>query len=93
MKNLMSKSRKPSGERPYITLVDERMVPEWTYQVLKSYQQDGSKPYARVFCLVDGFAEDLGDVYVDDLKGARIIDFDRDVFASENDARVALFGV
>lgn len=35
----------------------------WTWYVLKSYEKDRKAPYARAFCLVDGFESELGDVY------------------------------
>lgn len=37
----------------------------WRYHVLKKYKKnEASDPYARWFCLVDGFESELGDVYV-----------------------------
>jgi len=47
---------------------DDRL--DWTWYVLKSYQKDDGKPYARWFCLVDGFESELGDVYVAEVKRA-----------------------
>jgi len=41
----------------------------WTWYVLKSYQADRNKPYARAFCLVKGFETELGDVYWSDILG------------------------
>jgi len=44
----------------------------WTWYVLKKWQADDDKPYARWFCLVvtpmTGESGDLGDVYVTDVK-------------------------
>lgn len=91
MKNLMGKSRSAFPvTNPYLTLVDERIG--WTWYVLKSYQADGRKPYARVFCMVEGFAREAGDVYIDDLRSATITQWDHDVFASGDEAAAALFG-
>jgi hypothetical protein len=86
-KNLMGKSRKPGNA--YITTWDPRTG--WTWEVLKTWQADGSKPYARAFCNVHGFATEMGDCYVADI-GDIITDFDETVFANEDEARVALFG-
>jgi hypothetical protein len=47
----------------------------WTWYVLKKWQAEDSKPYARWFCDVvtpmcpDG---EMGDVYVSEIKGAAI---------------------
>ena len=86
-KNLMGKSRKPGNA--YITTLDPRTG--WTWEVLKTWQANGSKPYARAFCNVHGFATEMGDVYTADI-GRIITDFDRDVFEDEAAARLALFG-
>lgn len=44
----------------------------WTWYVLKKWQVDDAKPYARWFCQVvtpmTGPSGDLGDVYVSDIK-------------------------
>jgi hypothetical protein len=89
-KNPMGKSRKPGDA--YITTVDDRTG--WRYEVLKTYQVDGSKPYARAFCNVHGFATEMGDVYVADIYsgGPQIVAFDQAVFADQDAARLALFG-
>jgi hypothetical protein len=46
---------------------------EWTWAVLKSYQNDDSKPYARWYCAVSSpftfFDWEYGDCYVSDVKG------------------------
>lgn len=50
----------------------------WTWYVLKKYQLDDEKPFARAFCKVvtpyTGPSGDLGDVYIADYKrfGRRI---------------------
>ena len=45
---------------------------DWTWNVLKKWQADDNKPYARWFCHVvtpmTGPSGDLGDVYVQDIK-------------------------
>jgi hypothetical protein len=86
-KNPMGKSRKPGAA--YITTADRRLG--WTWEVLKTYQVDGSKPYARAFCNVHGFATEMGDCYIADI-GTHIVDFDETVFATVEDAFTALFG-
>jgi len=72
-KNLCGKMRKP--DQPYE--VWQNVVPvfdcppgSWTWKVLKKWQIDDRKPFARWFCEVttpmvpDG---ELGDVYVTDI--------------------------
>lgn len=65
MKNLCGKMRPKSD--PYETWV----AGSWTWQVLKKWQADDNKPYARWFCNVitpmcpNG---ELGDVYVAEIK-------------------------
>lgn len=67
MKNLCAKTRKTS--EPYE--VWQSLDGSWTWNVLKKWQGDDDKPYARWFCNVvtpicpDG---ELGDVYVSDIK-------------------------
>lgn len=87
MKNRMSKSRKPGDA--YITVTDDRIG--WTWEILKSYQGDNTKPYARVFCNVHGFETEMGDVYVSEI-GTQLVSFDRTVFTDAADALGALFG-
>jgi hypothetical protein len=87
VKNLMGKSRKPGNA--YVTLRDPRIG--WTWEVLKAWQADGSKPFARVFCNVHGFETEMGDVYVKDV-GRELVDYDRTVFASGAEAIDAVFG-
>lgn len=69
-KNPAGKTRK--ADKPYITL--ELARAGWTWKVLKFWQADGSKPYARAFCDVSSphtyGSSDLGDVYVSDLRDA-----------------------
>ena len=49
----------------------------FTTYVLKSYQVDNTKPYARAFCLVispmTGPSGDLGDTYWSDIRDGRRI--------------------
>jgi len=85
--NPMGKSRKPGDA--YITTIDPRSG--WKYEILKTYQVDGSKPYARAFCNVHGFETEMGDTYIADI-GTQLLDFDRSVFESSADALGALFG-
>jgi hypothetical protein len=40
----------------------------WTWYVLKRWQKNDDQPFARWFCLVDGAASELGDVYVSEVK-------------------------
>jgi hypothetical protein len=66
MKNLCAKSRPASN--PY----EVWQAGTWTWYVLKKWQANDDKPFARWFCLVktpivpDG---ELGDVYVSEIKG------------------------
>jgi len=85
--NPMARSRKAGNA--YLTTVDPRTG--WTYEVLRTYQADGAKPYARAFCNVHGWATELGDVYVTEV-GRVITDYDRSVFPNELGAYQALFG-
>jgi hypothetical protein len=47
---------------------------QWTWKVLKKWQVDDSKPFARWFCAVKSpftFGEyEMGDVYVEEIKQA-----------------------
>lgn len=67
MKNLCGKTRPVSD--PYEVWV----AGSWTWNVLKKWQGDDDKPYARWFCQVvtpmTGPSGDLGDCYVADIKG------------------------
>lgn len=65
-KNTAAKMRKIGD--PYEVWV----AGDWTCNVLKKWQADDSKPYARWFCQVvtpmTGPSGDLGDVYVSEIK-------------------------
>jgi hypothetical protein len=69
MKNLCAKTRKP--DQPYE--VWQSFDGTWKWLVLKKWQADDDKPYARWFCKVitpivpDG---EMGDVYVSDIKSS-----------------------
>lgn len=60
MKNPASKTRPVT--QPYASWTDARSG--WKYKLLKSWQGDNSKPYARWFVDVEGFGHDRGDTYV-----------------------------
>lgn len=65
MKNTMSKTR--PVDNPYEVWSNG----SWTWRVLKKWQVDDSKPYARWFCHVTSPlcpAGEMGDVYVKDIK-------------------------
>lgn len=65
MKNECAKTRPASN--PYEVWHDG----DWTWNVLKKWQADDSKPFARWFCnVVTPYCPDgeLGDVYVADIK-------------------------
>lgn len=68
-KNLCLKTRPASD--PYE--VWESADGSWRWSVLKKYQADDDKPYARWFCSVTspfvGPSGELGDCYVTDVKG------------------------
>lgn len=65
-KNLCAKTVKP--EQAY----EVWQAGTWTWYVLKKWQVDDNKPYARWFCLVvtpnTGPRGDMGDVYVSEIK-------------------------
>lgn len=67
MKNKCAKTR--PADDPY----EVWQYGDWTWYVLKKWQADDDKPYARWFCKVvtpmTGPSGDLGDVYVSDIKG------------------------
>jgi len=69
MKNLQAKTR-PEND-PY----EIWTAGTWTWYVLKKWQADDNKPYARWFCLVktpivpDG---EFGDVYVSEIKSVAV---------------------
>lgn len=67
MKNECNKTR--PKENPYETWKSNDG--SWTWQVLKKYQADDDKPYARWFCnVITPFVPngELGDVYVSEIK-------------------------
>jgi hypothetical protein len=66
MKNECGKMRKVAD--PYETWSNGA---DWTWLVLKKWQADDAKPYARWFCLVKSpFVPEgeMGDVYVSEIK-------------------------
>ena len=67
MKNLFLKERKQ--ENPYEIWVNNE---DWEWRVLKKWQADDNKPYARWMCAVKSpFTHggyDYGDVYVSEIK-------------------------
>lgn len=89
-KNLMGKGRTKLTDQPYIEL--EGVGDGWKYHVLKTYQADGSKPYARAYCEVWGTNHEVGDVYIDSLRRLEMVGFDSTVFESADAAAAALFG-
>lgn len=68
MKNECNKERKK--ENPYEIWVSANG--EWTWRVLKKWQIDDNKEYARWFCAVKSpntfGSYDIGDVYVKEIK-------------------------
>jgi hypothetical protein len=67
MKNLCAKTVKP--ENAY----EVWQSGTWTWYVLKKWQADDNKPFARWFCLVKTpFVPEgeLGDVYVKEVRGS-----------------------
>lgn len=60
VKNVASRTRK--SDNPYASWTDPRSG--WQYKLLKSWQSDNSKEYARWFVDVHGYGHDLGDEYV-----------------------------
>lgn len=83
---VMWKLRKPGDA--YIETVDPRTG--WRYEVVKSWQQDGSKPYARVFRNVHGSESGMGDFFVGAV-GRVIVDFDSSIFEDAQEAGRSLF--
>lgn len=67
MKNLFLKER--SVDDPYEVWANDG---GWEWRVLKKWQVDDNKPFARWFCAVrspfTGESFDIGDVYVKDIK-------------------------
>jgi len=73
MKNLMGKTR--TIDNPYETYTANN----WTWKVLKKYQADDNKPFARWLCAVSSpythGGYDMGDVYAKEvLQSARKVD-------------------
>ena len=67
MKNTCNKTR--PQDRPYEIWASPDG--SWTWHVLKKWQADDNKPYARWFCLVKSPIVphgELGDTYVKDIK-------------------------
>jgi hypothetical protein len=73
MKNECRKTRKI--DNPYE--IWEIPGTEWQWNVLKKWQVDDDKPFARWFCAVRGSGTfggyDYGDTYVSDIKGSGAI--------------------
>ncbi len=72
MKNLCSKTRPVIN--PY-ELWANSPSNTWTWAVLKKWQIDDDKPFARWFCLVKSPIVpegELGDVYVKDIKSVAV---------------------
>lgn len=92
MRNPMGKAR--DKDHPYIVTEDPRL-PGWEWRVLKSYQQDGGKPYARALCAVASpftfGGLDMGDTYTTEV-GGYVTYYDPEVFGSATEALVALKG-
>lgn len=77
MKNLCGKMRRTDkGEKPYEIWVSRDGT--WKWEVLKKWQADDSKPYARAFCAVTSpftGQPELGDVYISEIKeNARLVE-------------------
>lgn len=67
-KNLCAKTVKPPFEENAYEVWE---AGDWTWYVLKKWQADDDKPYARWFCLVKTPIVphgELGDVYVSEIK-------------------------
>lgn len=70
MKNLCNKTR--PKERPY----EVWKMGGWTWSILKKWQGDDDKEYARAFCFVTSpFCPDgeYGDVYIQDYKNGTLV--------------------
>lgn len=82
-KNRMAKTVKDSA--PYAVF---QSPDGWTWNVLKVWQADSTRPYARWFCKVvtpmTGRDGDLGDCYVSDVVGyARLTDWNHDLLGDD----------
>jgi len=89
MKNLMAKAR--TVEDPYLIFMT--VNGEWEWRVLKSYQGDDFKPYARWYCATRSplnFGRwEYGDVYCDTVR-EHGIDVTEEVRAAEKLVKEAL---
>lgn len=67
-KNPFNKMRKV--DNPYL-IFRSRLLPNWEWRVLKKWQEDDNKPFARWFCAVKSpmtyGAWEYGDVYVQEI--------------------------
>lgn len=73
MKNLCAKRR--PVENPYEIWMDPRINGPWTWRVLKKYQADDNKPFARWLCHVTTPyvpQGEQGDCYVRDIVGSAV---------------------
>src|SRR5213596_3794498 len=91
----MGKSRKT--DNAYITFGS--LDGSWTWKLLKSWQGDDGKAYARWFMDVSSpytmGGSDMGDTYVYDVlvaARAQVVDFDRDVFADIDEVNALVEG-
>jgi len=69
IKNKYGKTRKVNN--PYEIWGNSPFLPDWEWHVLKKWQIDDNKPYARWFCLVKSPIVpegECGDVYVSEIK-------------------------
>lgn len=96
MKNVAAKSRKPTN--PYATWTDQRNG--WKYRLLKSWQGDNSKEYARWFVEVDGYFREMGDAYTREVRGGIYTNgsyttdlwFDESVWSNQGEFIAWVFG-
>ena len=69
MRNVAARMRKT--DNPYATWQAPNPFGDggtWTYRLLKSWQAKNDKPYARWLVAVNGYGNDIGDTYVNDLR-------------------------
>lgn len=67
-KNNFLKERNPNN--PYEIWGNSPFLPNWEWHVLKKWQTDDNKPFARWFCLVKTpivLNGEIGDVYVSEI--------------------------